>query len=352
MNMAKIQIKRGLQEAVARLELAEGELAVALDTGNVYVGTTSGKVHINPTGGTADTAERLKTPRAFSAAGDATAEAVNFDGSADVRLQLVLAALSGLKAGTYTKVTVNNKGQVTAGQTLEVSDIPSIPSSKITGLGTAAAANTGAEEGNVPVVQAGGKLLASLLPDLSGTYVPVTTTINGKPLSGNVTLAAGDVGAVPAAEKGAANGVATLGSDGKVPAAQLPSYVDDVVECENQAAFPGTGEDGKIYIAKNTNLTYRWSGTQYVEISPSLALGETSSTAYPGDKGKAAYDHSQIKTGNPHGTTAADVGAAPAAHTGVAASSSQLGHVKPGAEFKVGGDGSLSLSTVDGGTFE
>ena len=241
---------------------------------------------------------------------------------------------------------------MTAGQTLEVSDIPSIPSSKITGLGTAAAANTGAEEGNVPVVQAGGKLLASLLPDLSGTYVPVTTTINGKPLSGNVTLAAGDVGAVPAAEKGAANGVATLGSDGKVPAAQLPSYVDDVVECENQAAFPGTGEDGKIYIAKNTNLTYRWSGTQYVEISPSLALGETSSTAYPGDKGKAAYDHSQIKTGNPHGTTAADVGAAPAAHTGVAASSSQLGHVKPGAEFKVGGDGSLSLSTVDGGTFE
>lgn len=101
-----------------------------------------------------------------------------------------------------------------------------------------------------------------------------------------------------------------------------------------------------------TNLTYRWSGTQYVEISPSLALGETSSTAYPGDKGKAAYDHSQIKTGNPHGTTAADVGAAPAAHTGVAASASQLGHVKPGAEFKVGGDGSLSLSTVDGGTFE
>ena len=88
--MATIQIKRGLQAAVGRLELAEGELAVALDTGNVYVGTTSGKVHINPTGGTA---ERLKTPRAFSVAGDATAEAVNFDGSADVRLQLVLAGL-------------------------------------------------------------------------------------------------------------------------------------------------------------------------------------------------------------------------------------------------------------------
>lgn len=66
-----------------------------------------------------------------------------------MRLQLVLAALSGLKAGTYTKVTVNNKGQVTAGQTLEVSDIPSIPSSKITGLGTAGRGQHGAEDGNV-----------------------------------------------------------------------------------------------------------------------------------------------------------------------------------------------------------
>lgn len=155
MNMAKIQIKRGLQEAVARLELAEGELAVALDTGNVYVGTTSGKVHINPTGGTADTAERRNAPGVLRGRGRPRRRRSTSTAPPDVRLQLVLAALSGLKAGTYTKVTVNNKGQVTAGQTLEVSDIPSIPSSKITGLGTAAAANTGAEEGNVPVVQAG-----------------------------------------------------------------------------------------------------------------------------------------------------------------------------------------------------
>ena len=350
--MATIQIKRGLQAAVGRLALAPGELAVALDTGNVYVGTSSGNVHVNPTGGTADTADRLKTPRAFSIAGDATAETVNFDGSANVKLQLVLAAVSGLKAGTYTKVTVNTKGQVTAGQTLEISDLPSIPSSKVTGLGTAAAANTGEEEGNVPVVQSGGKLLASLLPDLSGTYVPVNTTINGKPLSGNITLAAEDVGAIPASKKGQPNGVAELDSTGKVPSAQLPSYVDDVVEFEKRTDFPGNGEDGKIYIAKDTNLTYRWSGSQYVEISPSMALGETASTAYPGDKGKAAYDHSQLKKGNPHGTTAADVGAAPEAHTSVAASAIQLGHVKPGAEFKIGGDGTMSLAFIDGGTFE
>lgn len=51
--MAVIQIKRGLQEAVTNLVLAQGELAVALDTGNVYIGATSGNVHINPKGGTA-----------------------------------------------------------------------------------------------------------------------------------------------------------------------------------------------------------------------------------------------------------------------------------------------------------
>lgn len=124
-----------------------------------------------------------------------------------------------------------------------------------------------------------------------------------------------DVGAIPASQKGAASGVAELDSSGKVPSVQLPSYVDDVVEFASRDSFPATGEDGKIYIAEDTNLTYRWSGTQYVEISPSLALGETSSTAYRGDRGKIAYDHSQT-TGNPHNTTAADVGAMPAVSGG------------------------------------
>ena len=95
---------------------------------------------------------------------------------------------------------------------------------------------------------------------------------------------------IPATDKGANGGVATLGSDGKVPSSQLPSYVDDVLEADSKSKFPTTGESGKIYVAKDTNLTYRWSGTAYIEISPSLALGETSSTAYPGDKGKANAD--------------------------------------------------------------
>lgn len=87
--------------------------------------------------------------------------------------------------------------------------------------------------------------------------------------------------------KGAPNGLASLNESGIIPSAQLPSYVDDVIEVDTFSNLPGTGESGKIYIVQDTNLTYRWSGTGYVEISKSLALGETSSTAYPGDKGKA-----------------------------------------------------------------
>lgn len=90
--------------------------------------------------------------------------------------------------------------------------------------------------------------------------------------------------------KGKANGLASLDDGGKVPSTQLPSYVDDVLEFDQLDQLPKPGESGKIYVVTSTNLQYRWSGTDYVEISKSLALGETSSTAYPGDKGKATTD--------------------------------------------------------------
>ena len=93
--------------------------------------------------------------------------------------------------------------------------------------------------------------------------------------------------------KGVANGVAELDSNGKVLTAQLPSYVDDVLEYSGISDFPTEGETGKIYVDTTTNKTYRWSGSTYIEISESIALGETSSTAYRGDRGKIAYDHSQ-----------------------------------------------------------
>lgn len=107
---------------------------------------------------------------------------------------------------------------------------------------------------------------------------------------------------VKRSELGVANGVATLDSTGKVPSGQLPSYVDDVIEgyLYNGVFYKDTsyttsivGESGKIYIDLPTNKTYRWAGSVYGVISETIALGETSSTAYRGDRGKIAYDHSQ-----------------------------------------------------------
>lgn len=283
-----IQFKRGQQEGVKRLVLKDGEPAVALDTGNLYIGTPSGNVQINNSGGNADTANKLKNPQKFSITGDVTAPEVSFDGTTAVTLNTTLPNLPGV-GGEYTKVQVNNKGQVTGGGKLGFSDLPPI--------------------------------------------------------------SADQVGAIPMTQKGTADGVASLDSSGKVPASQLPGFVDDVREFDNREAFPGTGEDGVIYIANDTNQTYRWGGSGYVPIGSDLALGETSSTAYPGDKGKAAYDHSQVKTGNPHGTTATDVGAAPAAHMEIKASGTQLGHIKPGTGMNVDENGALQITAIDGGTF-
>lgn len=93
--------------------------------------------------------------------------------------------------------------------------------------------------------------------------------------------------------KGQYNGYAGLDALGKVPVAYLPSYVDDVIEAANLAAFPAIGEADKIYVAIDTNVTYRWSGSAYTEISASIALGMTSATAFRGDYGNTAYLHSQ-----------------------------------------------------------
>lgn len=95
--------------------------------------------------------------------------------------------------------------------------------------------------------------------------------------------------------------------DNKVPTQYLPSYVDNVQEYATFGDFPTTGTSNVIYLAIDTNKPYRWGGTVYVEISDSVSLGETSATAYRGDRGKVAYEHS-LKTDNPHGVTKSQVG--------------------------------------------
>jgi methylphosphotriester-DNA--protein-cysteine methyltransferase len=127
---------------------------------------------------------------------------------------------------------------------------------------------------NNSIITIGGKKFTDKVDGIeAGAQVNTVTSVFGR--TGAVTLGSGDVtGAlgftpVDAASKGQANGVASLDVDGKVPSAQLPSYVDDVVEYADFASFPATGETSKIYVDKATNRTYRWSGSIYVEISAS-----------------------------------------------------------------------------------
>lgn len=164
------------------------------------------------------------------------------------------------------------------------------------------------------------KISGNVSGDLSGLTTTVKTSLLAaiNELASSLAGKQNNLGFTPenTANKGAANGYAPLDSSAKVPAANLPSYVDDVVEAANFAGLPATGETGKIYVTLDDNKTYRWGGSAYVGLSSDLALGETSSSAYRGDRGKTAYDHSQLTTGNPHGVTFAQLGSKPTTISG------------------------------------
>lgn len=188
---------------------------------------------------------------------------------------------------------------------------------KVTGKGLSSNDYTDDEKNKLSNIQAGAEV--NVQADWSQTTSTADSYIKNKPTLGTAaaanttdfaTAAQGTKAdnAIPSSTKGVANGVASLDANGKVPSSQLPSYVDDVLEYSSKSSFPSSGESGKIYVDTTTNKTYRWGGSAYVEISESLALGETENTAYYGDKGKTAYDHSQVTSGNPHNVTKTDVG--------------------------------------------
>ena len=150
---------------------------------------------------------------------------------------------------------------------------------------------------------------------------------------------------IPLSQRGTANGVATLDENGIVPSAQLPSYVDDVIEAISLGDLPATGESGKIYVTTADNLTYRWSGSTYVEISKSLALGTTSSTAAAGN-----HTHNAATTSENGFMSSADKtkldGIASGAnnYTLPKASASTLGGIKVGTNLSIDSNGVLSAT--------
>ena len=136
---------------------------------------------------------------------------------------------------------------------------------------------------------------------MDGVTSNVQTQLNGKAASSHkhaaadVTSGTFALDRIPTITDAKISGLSASKLIGTIPSANLPSYVDDVIEGSTTSDFPGTGEAGKIYVATSTNKTYRWSGSGYIEISASLALGTTSSTAFRGDYGNTAYQHATAK---------------------------------------------------------
>jgi hypothetical protein len=221
---------------------------------------------------------------------------------------------------------------------------------------------------------AGKKYVDKLNGIEAGAQVNAVTSVAGR--TGAITLAVADVtNAESTGNKGQANGYASLDSNGKVPSTQLPSYVDDVLEYNDLASFPATGTAGIIYVAQDTNKTYRWSGSTYVEISASPgstdAVTEGSTNLYftngrarsaisvtdSGGDGSLSYDNS---TGviTYTGPSASDVRAHFSGGTGititdgvVATTITQYADSNARAAISVtdnGGDGALSYNSSSG----
>ena len=302
--MAVIKVKRGLSSAITNLVLGEGELALALDTGDLYGGCSAGKVLLNPKGGQADQASKLSTARNFQISGDGTSQAVSFNGEADVNMVFTLKELAGLASGTYTKLTVNTKGQVVAGATLEVSDLPSIPVSKITGLGTAATKNTGSAVGNVVEVGSDGKIPSSVLPDIAITD---THVVESESAMLGLTAQKGDIA------------IRTDIGKNFVLKATPASTLANWVELETPDAYI------------HPTFTPRTSGLYKITVT---------------NEGHVSAVEAVIK----EDITALGIPAQDTVYTLPKATSTTLGGVKVGDGLAVN-DGVLSVGTIDGGTF-
>jgi hypothetical protein len=182
-----------------------------------------------------------------------------------------------LNGPTFQELQIGDTlaGQAESGANSDITSLTGLTTAlSVAQGGTGVTTSTGTE--NV-VLSTSPTLVTPILgTPTSGTLTNCTgytfTNIASKPttLSGY-----GITDAILSSTIGAASGIAPLGSDSKIASTYLPSYVDDVLEYANLAGFPGTGETAKIYVALDTNTIYRWSGSAYIEISPTVGNSDT-----------------------------------------------------------------------------
>lgn len=288
--MALVNFKQSTEAKINSAPIADGTFYVSTDTNKLFLDISGKRVEISANTNTTYTLTKSENTITLNASdgnkyniidanttyGDATTVASGLMSAADK------AKLDGI-AAQANKVVVD----------ASLSDSSTNPvQNKVI---------KAALDGKAATIHGHGMAQISGLTEALAGKAPISHTHTTAQVSGLDTALAGK--ANTAHNHDAANitsGVLNVDRVPSIPAtkltgiinqANLPSYVDDVLEFANKAAFPTSGESGKIYVDQATNLTYRWGGTAYVEISPSLALGTTSSTAFRGDYGNTAYQH-------------------------------------------------------------
>ena len=221
-------------------------------------------------------ASALRTPRKING--------VDFDGTQDITLPLASTSVSGTVQlnDTLTSTATDQALTAAQGKVLNNNKLDRTENAvSATKLENSRTIGGVPFDGTADINLAGVNIAGN--QDTSGNAATATKLANARTISltGGVTGSVSFDGSANATIAttvtglGAANGIATLDSSGQVPSTQLPSYVDDVLEYPNVAAFPTTGETGKIYVETTGNTTYRWSGSGYIKITS----GEVSSVA-------------------------------------------------------------------------
>lgn len=294
--MALVNFKQSTEAKIKSAPMADGTFYVSTDTNKLFLDVNSKRVEVSANTNTTYTLTKSGNTITLNASdgnkynitdanttyGDATTVASGLMSAADK------AKLDGI-AAQANKVVVD--------ASLSDSSINPVQNKVI----------KAALDGKAPATHGHGMAQISGLNEALAGKAPSSHTHTTAQVSGLDTALAGKANA---AHNHSASDITSgvLGVDripsipttkltGIINQANLPSYVDDVLEFANKTAFPAKGENGKIYVAQDTNKTYRWSGTAYVEISPSLALGTTASTAFRGDYGNTAYQHAVAKGG-------------------------------------------------------
>ena len=335
--MAKVRFVKDTEAKINDAPVTDGTIYVSSDTGKMFVDNTDERDQIgigyklsksgNTITLTGEDGSVSKVTDANTTYGDATTSASGLMSASDKtklnNLDSTISAAIGAEASARQKQdqlleqAIEDKlgaDDIVAGSNVQVNHdeasghvtiSATVPEVTLASLGVTATAQelnyTDGVTSNIQT-QLNGKAAASHTHD--DRYYTESETNNllaGKAntshshSAANITSGTLALDRIPTITDAKIQGMSASKLTGTIPQANLPSYVDDVLEYNGKSNFPDTGESGKIYVDTSTNKTYRWSGSGYTEISASLALGTTSSTAFRGDYGNTAYQHATAK---------------------------------------------------------